>query len=109
MPYLRTDIKNGQGPTSSLFMASDIEKPIPSRGQALVQVKYFGLNRQDITHRNGQYPVPPQAGKILSVEFSGAVARFGDETQHKDGFEIGDEVFGLAYGGKPGNIHSARL
>ena len=51
----------------------------------------------DLLQREGQYPVPPQASKILGVEFSGTIESFGDEAE-KD-FEVGDEVLGLAYGG----------
>lgn len=45
----------------------------------------------------GQYPVPPQAPKTLGVEFSGVIEELGDKPEK--GFKVGDEVFGLAYGG----------
>jgi NADPH2:quinone reductase len=51
----------------------------------------------DLMQREGKYNVPPQAGKILGVEFSGWIEEFG-ESDHGD-FKVGDEVFGLAYGG----------
>lgn len=51
----------------------------------------------DLLQREGQYPVPPQASKILGVEFSGVIERFGSAPEK--GFNVGDEVFGLAYGG----------
>lgn len=49
----------------------------------------------------GMYPVPPQAPSTLGVEFSGLVEAFeeGAGEEGKEGFEVGDEVFGLAYGG----------
>jgi len=47
--------------------------------------------------REGKYNVPPQAGKTLGVEFSGWVEELG-EGDTAD-FKVGDEVFGLAYGG----------
>lgn len=51
----------------------------------------------DLMQREGKYNVPPQAGKTLGVEFSGWVEELGDgETGD---FKVGDEVFGLAYGG----------
>lgn len=52
----------------------------------------------DISQREGRYPVPPQAGPILGVEFSGTVAEIG-ETTEVGGWKVGDEVFGLVYGG----------
>jgi NADPH:quinone reductase-like Zn-dependent oxidoreductase len=51
----------------------------------------------DLIQREGKYPLPPQAGKILGVEFSGTIESFGDDAEK--GFKVGDEVFGLAYGG----------
>lgn len=51
----------------------------------------------DLLQREGKYPVPPQAPKTLGVEFSGTIEAFGDQPER--GFNIGDEVFGLAYGG----------
>jgi hypothetical protein len=51
----------------------------------------------DLLQREGHYPVPPQASPILGVEFSGTIDSLGEGC--KDGFSIGDEVFGLAYGG----------
>lgn len=51
----------------------------------------------DLLQREGRYPVPPHASKILGVEFSGVIEGFGPSPEH--GFDVGDEVFGLAYGG----------
>ncbi|PKS07614.1 hypothetical protein jhhlp_006220 [Lomentospora prolificans] len=98
------DIKGGSGPLECLFINPDVKTPEPAKGQALVRVRAFGINRMDIIQRNGKYPVPPQAPATLGVEFSGVVHSLGprdadmeDSSQHK--FEVGDEVFGLAYGG----------
>ncbi|OCT53645.1 Quinone oxidoreductase [Cladophialophora carrionii] len=91
------DIKGGEGPISSLFINDQIPKPTPKGSQALVKIKAFGLNRMDLLQREGKYPLPPQAGPIMGVEFSGTIESFGAEPER--GFNIGDEVFGLAYGG----------
>ncbi|KAL9129152.1 MAG: hypothetical protein Q9217_002327 [Psora testacea] len=91
------DIKNGTGPATSLFLNHSVPKPTPRASDALIKTKCFGLNRMDLLQREGYYPVPPQAGKILGVEFSGVIEGFGSEAEK--GFKIGDEVFGLAYGG----------
>nr|AGU10670.1 Alcohol dehydrogenase GroES-like domain [uncultured organism] len=74
-------------------------KPKLGKSQALVKIKAFGLNRMDLLQREGQYPVPPGASKILGVEFSGTIAELSGEGGGKEGFKEGDEVFGLAYGG----------
>lgn len=60
----------------------------------------------DLLQREGHYPLPPQAGKTLGVEFSGIVVGLGpprevdgEGDKQVEGFKNGDEVFGLAYGG----------
>ncbi|KAL3430966.1 hypothetical protein BDV09DRAFT_177362 [Aspergillus tetrazonus] len=100
MPFQKTMravvIKNGKGPADALYIDNI---PVPEYGpsQALVKVKAFGLNRMDLLQREGQYPVPPQAPATLGVEFSGTIAELGDGAT--EDFKVGDEVFGLAYGG----------
>ena len=91
-----TDIKGGKGNAESLFIA-EIQKPRPKDSDAVVKVKAFGLNRMDTLQREGHYPVPPQAPKTLGVEFSGTIESFGSNAESN--FKVGDEVFGLAYGG----------
>lgn len=78
-------------------MNNEIPKPEPSISQALVKIHSFGLNRMDLMQREGKYNVPPQAGKILGVEFSGVIEKLG--AGDIGDFKVGDEVFGLAYGG----------
>lgn len=89
-------IKGGKGPADALFVDT-IPVPAPASNQALIKVKAFGLNRMDLLQREGQYPVPPQAPSTLGVEFSGTIESFGDYAGQD--FAVGDNVFGLAYGG----------
>ncbi|KAG6004028.1 hypothetical protein E4U54_000605 [Claviceps lovelessii] len=91
------DIKGGKGDRDALFINPDTPLPVPSTGQALVQIKAFGINRMDILQRRGLYPVPPQAPATLGVEFSGLIHSLGPGDH--GGLQPGDEVFGLAYGG----------
>lgn len=94
------DIKNNIGPISALFMNPNTPIPVPAAAQALIKVHSFGLNRMDIMQRDGKYNVPPQAGRILGVEFSGVITALGPgDGEGKKEFSVGDEVFGLAYGG----------
>lgn len=51
----------------------------------------------DLHQREGGYPLPPQAGPIMGVEFSGTIESLASGAER--GFSIGDAVFGLAYGG----------
>ncbi|GKZ40067.1 hypothetical protein AbraIFM66950_002148 [Aspergillus brasiliensis] len=89
-------IQGGKGTADALFV-DQIPIPKPSPGQALVKIKAFGLNRMDLLQREGKYPVPPQAPSTMGVEFSGVIEEIGANTSN--GFQIGDSVFGLAYGG----------
>ncbi|KAI9794151.1 MAG: hypothetical protein M1835_006741 [Candelina submexicana] len=91
------NIRNGKGNADALFIDDKVPKPKPTETEALVKVKAFGLNRMDLLQREGMYPVPPQASKILGVEFSGTIDSFGKDPEK--GFKVGDAVFGLAYGG----------
>nr|POF14941.1 quinone oxidoreductase pig3 [Quercus suber] len=91
------DIKDGKGPIENMFMNDAVPMPTIDHAKALIKVKAFGLNRMDLLQREGMYPLPPQAGKIMGVEFSGTIEELGGESEQ--GFKKGDAVFGLAYGG----------
>ncbi|KAK0322309.1 hypothetical protein LTR82_006762 [Friedmanniomyces endolithicus] len=91
------DIKGGTGGIDALYINDQTPKPQVDHAKALVKVKCFGLNRMDLLQREGKYPLPPQAGKILGVEFSGTIEELASESER--GFKKGDAVFGLAYGG----------
>ncbi|ORY84356.1 hypothetical protein BCR37DRAFT_378376 [Protomyces lactucae-debilis] len=90
-------IKNGKGSLDDLCIDAKTPKPAAKEGQLLVKIAAFALNRMDITQREGKYPLPPQAGPIMGVEFAGVVEDMGDGCS--DSFSVGDAVFGLAYGG----------
>ncbi|KAF3761115.1 hypothetical protein M406DRAFT_99498 [Cryphonectria parasitica EP155] len=94
------DIKGGKGPISALYINNETPKPTPTSTQALVRIKAFGLNRMDLLQREGHYPLPPQAGPIMGVEFAGIIEQLGGSSEADTrGFQVGDEVLGLAYGG----------
>ncbi|KAI0345652.1 quinone oxidoreductase [Trametopsis cervina] len=97
MPTMRAVIvKDGKGPAENLYIG-EIEKPSPKRGEILVQIKAFGLNRMDIYQRNGGYPLPPGAPETLGVEFSGIVLERAEGCGPR--WLVGDEVMGLVAGG----------
>ncbi|KAL5352773.1 hypothetical protein ACLOAV_002721 [Pseudogymnoascus australis] len=72
-------IKNGRGNADAFFIEDNVPDPIASSGRILVAIKAFGLNRMDIMQREDKYPYPllPESGKILGVEFSGLVEEVG--------------------------------
>ncbi|KAF8558275.1 quinone oxidoreductase putative [Imleria badia] len=88
-------IKDGKGPIENLYVG-DTERPLPKEGQVLVKIAAFGLNRMDLSQREGLYPPPPGASQILGVEFSGVVQELGHGVTK---WSLGDEVYGLVGGG----------
>ncbi|KIH93081.1 NADPH2:quinone reductase [Sporothrix brasiliensis 5110] len=105
--YMRAvDVKGGAGHADALFINDKTPKPTAGDGEAVVKVKAFGLNRMDLLQREGKYPLGPHIPKTMGVEFSGVIESLG--THHSTSaptgdasgaFKVGDEVFGLAYGG----------
>jgi NADPH:quinone reductase-like Zn-dependent oxidoreductase len=88
-------------PATALYINDQSPKPRAEGSKALVRIKAFGLNRMDLMQRSGGYPLPPHAPKTMGVEFSGTIEELGpDAVKEGESFNLGDEVFGLAYGGK---------
>ncbi|KAI2624505.1 putative ToxD-like zinc binding oxidoreductase [Xylaria nigripes] len=94
------DVRNGTGPASALFINASTPVPKLVSGECLVKVKAFGINRGDVLQRDGKYPGIAHLTKIMGLEFSGVIARLGEKvTGETDEWKVGDEVFGLLYGG----------
>jgi len=76
-------IKNGRGNADAFFIEENVADPVASSGRILVVIKAFGLNRMDIMQREDKYPYPllPESGKILGVEFSGLVEKVGSDCE----------------------------
>jgi len=88
-------VKDGKGPVQNLYIG-ETPKPKPGAGQVLVKIMAFGLNRMDISQREGNYPPPPGSSSIIGVEFSGNIVELGPNTSD---YKIGAEVLGLVGGG----------
>ena len=74
-------IKGGKGNADAFFIEDNVPDPTAKAGYVVVGIKAFGLNRMDIMQREDRYPYPllPESGKILGVEFSGLVLEKGPE------------------------------
>ncbi|RUM26251.1 NAD(P)H-quinone oxidoreductase [Rhizobium vallis] len=70
--------------------------PVPGDGEVLVRAAAIGVNRPDISQRQGSYPPPKDASPILGLELSGEIVAIGPGVS---GHAIGDKVCGLANGG----------
>ncbi|WP_307397691.1 NAD(P)H-quinone oxidoreductase [Paenibacillus anaericanus] len=71
----------------------ELPKPIPAKGELLIQVHATALNRTDILMREGKtgYVSNP----IIGVEIAGTVVEVNGDSP----FSIGDKVMGLVNGG----------
>ena len=80
---------------------ADVEPPVPTPDEILVDVHGAALNRADLLQRQGMYPDPSRAKgstgpEILGMEYAGVVAAVGDRVT---GWQVGDEVMGIETGG----------
>jgi NADPH:quinone reductase-like Zn-dependent oxidoreductase len=80
-----------QGPA---LIASELPRPLPGEGGLLISVRAAGVTPTEL----GWYPTTqtkdgtPRKGAVPGHEFSGVVAALG---KNANGFEVGQEVYGL--------------
>jgi putative PIG3 family NAD(P)H quinone oxidoreductase len=79
-----------------VLRVEQVPDPEPAPGEVLIQVTAAGVNRADVTQRQGHYPPPPGAPAYPGMEVSGRVAAIGAEVT---GWQAGDEVCALLAGG----------
>ena len=70
--------------------------PRPKPEEVLIRVLAAGVNRPDVSQRQGVYPPPPGASPILGLEVAGEVVMTGAEVS---GLRDGDRVCALTNGG----------
>lgn len=75
---------------------SDLPCPVPGPGQVLIAVAAAGINRPDISQRQGRYPVPADASPVLGLEVAGRIAALGPDVR---GLTLGAPVCALVHGG----------
>ncbi|MGR9169222.1 NAD(P)H-quinone oxidoreductase [Rhizobium sp. KDH_Rht_773_N] len=88
------DLPSFGGPEAMVIANGPV--PLPSEGQILVRSEAVGVNRPDISQRQGSYPPPKDASPVLGLELAGEVIAIGPGVT---GFSLGDRVCGLANGG----------
>lgn len=71
-------------------------KPEAGRGEVLIRVAAAGVNRPDIVQRQGFYPPPPGASRIMGLEVAGEIEALGEGVT---GWQVGDQVCALTNGG----------
>ena len=80
-----------------VLQVREVDDPVPSSDEVLVDVKASALNRADLLQRHGNYAPPPGVrADVPGLEFSGVVLEVGERVT---GMSPGDRVFGLLSGG----------
>lgn len=74
----------------------DAPVPMPGDGEVQIRVSSAGVNRADVSQRQGQYPPPPGAPDVLGLEVAGTVAAVGPNVES---WRVGDAVCALLTGG----------
>jgi putative PIG3 family NAD(P)H quinone oxidoreductase len=88
------EISSFGGP--DVLRLAEREAPEPGMGELRIRVVAAGINRPDLSQRQGTYPPPPGASDILGLEVAGRVESLGAGTSR---FAVGDEVCALVAGG----------
>jgi len=75
-----------------------IERPTPALkpGEVLIKVAAAGVNRPDVSQRQGGYPPPPGASDIPGLEVAGTIEDLASDVS---GWRRGDRVCALVAGG----------
>jgi NADPH:quinone reductase len=92
MPYIQA---NGAGGPEVLGLASG-PVPVPRPDEVLIRVQAAGVNRPDVSQRQGSYPPPPGASPILGLEVAGEIVATGEQVTT---LSVGDRVCALTNGG----------
>ncbi|ATF86807.1 NAD(P)H-quinone oxidoreductase [Burkholderia gladioli] len=76
-------------------------RPDPKRGEVLIKVAAFGINRPDVFQRKGAYAPPAGASDLPGLEVAGEIVGggFGDGVANPFGLKLGDRVCALLAGG----------
>jgi NADPH2:quinone reductase len=80
------------GPPENLKVM-DVEPPVPTKGEVVVEVAYAALNFMDTLIIEGKYQLKPAPPFSPAGEFSGRVVALGAGVK---GFAVGDRVMGSA-------------
>ena len=80
----------------SVLKLDDVALPVPADDEVLLRVHAAGVNRADVSQRQGHYPPPPGESEVPGLEVSGTVEAVGASVV---GWNVGDEACALLAGG----------
>ena len=82
---------------TEVLRIDEADMPRPGNGELFIRVAAAGVNWADLHQRQGHYPPPPGASKILGLEVAGEIVAHGTGTEQS--WNIGDMVCALVPGG----------
>ncbi|SNY58249.1 NAD(P)H-quinone oxidoreductase [Paractinoplanes atraurantiacus] len=74
----------------------EVPDPVPAEGEVVVDVTAAGVNRADVSQRQGFYPPPPGASAYPGLECAGVISAIGPGVS---GHHVGERVSALLSGG----------
>ncbi|WP_382310464.1 NAD(P)H-quinone oxidoreductase [Herbiconiux sp. UC225_62] len=83
---------------ASVLEIGEVPDAVPGEGEVLIDVAAAGVNRADVSQREGHYPPPPGSPEWPGLEVSGVIAGVGPGAEAA-GFAVGDRVCALLGGG----------
>ena len=96
LPATMTAIAISSPGGPEVLVAQTRPLPQPGPGEILVKVAAAGVNRPDISQREGRYPPPAGASDLPGLEIAGEVVALGEGVA---AWKLGDKVCALAHGG----------
>ena len=96
LPATMTAIAISRPGGPDVLVAEQRPLPQPGPGEILVKVAAAGVNRPDLSQREGRYPPPPGASDLPGLEIAGEVVGLGEGVT---AWKLGDQVCALAHGG----------
>lgn len=96
MPDTMTYIAAAQAGGPEVLVPATGPVPAPSGDEVLIRVQAAGVNRPDVSQREGKYPPPPGASPIIGLEVAGEVVALGPDAR---GLRVGEPVCALTNGG----------
>jgi putative PIG3 family NAD(P)H quinone oxidoreductase len=88
------EIREPGGP--EVLVPVDRSRPAVGADEVLIRVAAAGVNRPDVSQRQGRYPPPPGASDIPGLEVAGTIEEVGPGSTS---WRVGDAVCALVSGG----------
>jgi len=96
IPQTMKFVDHGAGGAPEALRLAEAPVPSPAADEVLIRVVCAGVNRPDVSQRQGNYPPPPGASPYIGLEVAGEIAALGSGVSR---WRVGDRVCALVNGG----------